>query len=304
LAKWRFDNVRTSFAVPESRLRDPLFNTLRSHGLRNQFEAHTADGLRSCFRNGEVDLVITMPEVLAGDLGPTLQNMRHSQLGENPFVIVMTLLENPDPSLVRTLIDAGTDDVLVLPLAPAQVLERLDSFILGRKPFAVTHDYVGPDRRTADRPEGQLVTSLDVPNPIRSQVVPNADKTPLADQIRKANERINVHKMKCYAAQVTYLVDHIVAAYAHPDGQADLLTHAAGLGVVAEDLSVRMNRSGFAHAGELAMSLCALCERLAQADRQARSSEVEILPTLSRAIQRIFDEDPALLSWVDTVEAI
>lgn len=304
MARWRFDNVRTSFAVPESRLRDPLFHTLRSHGLRNQFEAHSAEGLRSCFKSGEVDLIITMPEVMEGDLGPTLQKMRHSRLGENPFVIVVTLVENPAPNLVRHLIDAGTDDVLLLPLAPMQLLERLDGFVIGRRPFMVTHDYVGPDRRCGERSDGQPVTVMDVPNPLRSQVIPNADRTPLADQIRHANERINVHKMKCYAAQVAYLVERIVGLHGTSDGHAEMMVHAASLGTVAEDLSVRMHQTGFAHAGELAMSLCALCGRLSQPDRQARDAEVGILPTLARAIQRIFAEDPELLSWVDTVEAL
>lgn len=304
MARWRFDNVRTSFAVPESRLRDPLFQSMRSHGLRNQFDAHSAEGLYSCFKSGEVDLIITMPEMMGDALGPTLQQMRHCRLGENPFVIVVTLVENPAPNLVRHLIDAGTDDVLLLPLAPIQLLERLDGFVLGRKPFIVTHDYIGPDRRTGDRSDAHPVSVMTVPNPMRSQVIPNADKTPLPDQIRHANARINVHKMKCYAAQVTYLVERIVGAYSVPDSHAEMLGYAADLGTVAEDLSVRMRQSGFAHAGELAMSLCALCGRLARADRQARDAEVGILPTLARAIQRIFDEDPALLSWVDTVEAL
>jgi DNA-binding NarL/FixJ family response regulator len=303
LTRWRFDNVRASFAVPEHRLRDPLFQTLRSHGLRNQFEAHTAEGLHTCFKSGEMDLIITMPEVMGGNLGPTLQNMRHSRLGDNPFAVVVTLVENSEPELVRHLIDAGADDVLLLPVSPAQVLERLDGFVVGRKPFMVTHDYVGPDRRNANRPDAQPTASIEVPNPMRCQVIPNAHNTPLAEQIRKANERINVHKMKCYATQISYLAEQIVKDYNRSDGHDDMLAHAVGLGAVAEDLALRMSQSGFAHAGELASSLCALCDRLGRADRRARDVEVGILPTLTRAIQRIFDEDPLLLSWVDTVEA-
>jgi DNA-binding response OmpR family regulator len=285
-------------------MRDPLFHTLRSHGLRNQFDAHTANGLRTGFRNGDMDLIITTPEVMAGDLGPTLQKMRHSRLGENPFVVVITLVDNADPDLVRQLIEAGADDVLLLPIAPSALMERLDGFVIGRKPFVVTHDYVGPDRRLGDRIDSQPAATLEVPNPVRWQVVPNSDKTPLSDQIRHASARINVHKMKCYAVQVAYLVEHIVDAYVRPEGHIEMLTHAANLANVSEDLAFRMSHSGFAHAGELALSLCSLCGRLARADRQARDVEVEILPTLARAIQRIFDEDPALLSWVDTVEAL
>ena len=143
------------------------------------------------------------------------------------------------------------------------------------------------------------MTTIDVPNPVRWQVVSNADSTPLKDLIRNANSRLNVQKMKCYAAQITYLVDHIVAAYIEPNGQSEMLLHAASLAAVAEDLARRMRDTGFAHAGELATSLAALCERLARADRHARQAEIDILPTLARAIQKIFDEDPNFcLGWI------
>ncbi len=290
--------------MPEARLGDPLFQSLRGHGLRNQFSAHTAQGLRSGFESGGIDLVITVPEVMEGSLGTTLQEMRHSRLGENPFVVVVTLVDTADADLVRDLIDAGADDVLRLPLSPAQVLERLDGFVVGRKPFVVTHDYVGPDRRGGDRPGTQPAATLAVPNPVRWQVVPNSDRVPLPEQILNANARINVHKMKCYAVQVAYLVEEIVLAHGRVGGHAALLEQSAELALVAADLSLRKSRSGFAHAGELAQSLHALCLRLARSDRQARDIEVEILPTLARAIQRIFDEDPAVLSWIDTVEAL
>ena len=41
---------------------------------------------------------------------------------------------------------ADSDDLLLMPVAPAQVMTRIDNLMQGRKPFIVTHDYIGPDR--------------------------------------------------------------------------------------------------------------------------------------------------------------
>ncbi|HLN25568.1 MAG TPA: hypothetical protein VK558_16460 [Patescibacteria group bacterium] len=291
LNTWRFDKVRALLAIPDRALMSSVRHAVGARGLRMMQEASTLDDVHSGLKAGHVDLLITTPELQGGDFGQMLQEMRHHRIGENPYIIVMTLMENPVPALVKRVVDCGTDDVLLMPQLPAQVVARLDGFVAARKQFVITHNYIGPDRRTGERPGCQPAPRLEVPNPVRWQVVANADRNSLERSIHQTNLRINIHKMRRYSLQVSYLIERIVEAYNAPDSQAEMLADASSLGGVAEDLARRMETTIFAPGVELVLSLRALCDRLRREDRVARRAEVEILPTLARAIQRLFDDE-------------
>jgi DNA-binding response OmpR family regulator len=288
---WRFDKVRALLAIPDRALMSSVRHSIGARGLRMMQEAATLEDVHTGLKAGHVDLLITTPELQGGDFGQMLQEMRHHRIGDNPYVIVMTLMENAVPAMVKRVVDCGTDDVLLMPQLPAQVVTRLDGFVASRKNFVITHDYIGPDRRTGERTGAMPAPRLEVPNPVRWQVVANADRNSLERSIHQTNLRINIHKMRRYSLQVTYLVERIVEAYNAPDSQAEMLADANSLGLVAEDLGRRMSATIFAPGAELVLSLGALCDRLRREDRIARRREIEILPTLARAIQRLFDDE-------------
>jgi DNA-binding response OmpR family regulator len=284
-------------------MRRSVRHSLVNQGLKHCQEVDGIEGVCNVLKGGQTDLLVTAPDIEGGDLGRLLQDMRHNRIGDNPFIVVMTLLDSPDPQRVQRVVDTGVDDVLVMPMPPLQIVGRLNNFVIGRKPFVVTHDYVGPDRRSADRPGRASAPLIEVPNPIRWQVVINSDAASLASQIREATARINVHKMKCYSGQIIYLAERIVKAY-HFDRRDEIPSNADRLVHISEDLAQRMGGTSFAVGCELVASLHELGTRLARIDRMPRDVEVEILPTLSGAIQRVFDDDPAVASWTDLATVI
>ncbi len=300
MAKWRYDNVRAVFAVTNDELRRTVRQSLRGFGLRNCEDVVTVGALEGRLQLNDLDLLITTPELGGIDLGGLLQEMRHGRLGTNPFLIVVTLLDTPCPDTARRVVDSGTDDLLLMPLSTAQLVERLDNFVISRRPFVVTHDYVGPDRRTGDRPGNDTLLRIEVPNPIRYQVVANADGVPLEEQIRDATERLNVQKMKCYGGQINYLAGRIMAAFTETDCQANILPDVRALNEMGCDMVRRIAGTNFVHSIELVTALCALCDRLSEPNRKPKTAEIGILPTLAKAIERMLDEDPAAISWAKT----
>jgi len=129
-----------------------------------------------------------------------------------------------------------------------------------------------------------------VPNPIRWQVVANADRKSLDQQIRDASLMISMHKMRRFCIQIDWLVDRIVRSY-FGGNPAEVIALAGSLGSISDELMFRMKGTVYMQATELVVSLKALSERLAREDRQAKPAEVEILPSLARAVQLIFDDD-------------
>lgn len=287
---WRYDNVRAMLAIPDRAIRNSVRTSLQNRGLRNLIEAQDITDIHAGIQGGDLDLLLTAPDIPGGDVSRMLQEMRHSRIGDNPFSIVMTLLECPSQDLVRRVVDSGTDDLLLMPMLPIQMVGRLDNFVSGRKQFVITHDYIGPDRRTSDRPGTMPAPRVDVPNPIRWQVVSNSDRASLKSMVRDASLRINMHKMRRYCLQISYLSERIIAGFFDGTDLALLQADAAALSTVAEDLGRRMQDTIYMHGIDLILSLNALALKLTIKDRPPRQVEVEILPTLARAIQRMFDD--------------
>lgn len=300
MAKWRYDNVRALCAGTDPRLRASLRHAFGNQGMRGFKEVDNIGDLHSHLVGGEVDLLVTTLDMGGSDVGALMQQLRHARVGENPFVIVVTLLETPDPVQAKRAVDAGTDDLLLMPFQPAQLLERLDGFVFGRKPFVVTHDYIGPDRRGADRTAAASAPRLEVPNPVRWQVVANASGPTLKEQVRDATDRLNVHKMKSYGGQICFLAERIAATFGETASQGVIMPDIGALAEVGDDLARRMANTNFAEATELVVSLSALCERIGREGRAPKAHEVGILPSLSRTIRRVLDEDPEAVSWSET----
>lgn len=53
----------------------------------------------------------------------------------------------PPPELIREIVDAGADDILLHPTSRNLLKERIDTLTLDREPFVVSARYIGPDRR-------------------------------------------------------------------------------------------------------------------------------------------------------------
>jgi len=98
------------------------------------------------------------------------------------------------------------------PFTTEQLGARVDALITARKPFIETESYLGPDRRSPDRPSPERLRggeqSVEVPNALRAQVEDRPDLAPSPDAIEVARislERIkitNVARRICVIAKV------------------------------------------------------------------------------------------------------
>jgi hypothetical protein len=300
VARWSFENVRVALALPSKEMISQVGQSLRANGLRRCFAVFGIEALRAHLAGGDVDLLITVPELEGSDVARVVQDLRHGKVGDDLFTIIITLLENASPASVQWVVESGTDDLLLFSTFADQLGERLDNFVLGRKPFVVTHDYVGPDRRPSHPKFSASAPRLEVPNPVRWQVVANSESTSYKQLVRDARDRINVHKIKSYGGQLVFLADRIIKAYAAEPGRKAIAPDVGNLDSVAHDLVARMSGTKYTEADELVKSLQALCARLNRQDRDIKPAEVEILPVLTRVIGSVFDQDPEAVSWEKT----
>jgi len=127
-----------------------------------------------------------------------VSRIRKSDLGANPFQVIILTSFELDAEGLGAALDSGADDLLIRPLSNGMIQRRVKTLVEARKDFVVASDYIGPDRRSdPDRPS--QVELVKVPNSLRDRVEkgPNsAGKT--AKQIAVMREQVaaeHLHRM-------------------------------------------------------------------------------------------------------------
>ncbi len=305
MKEFRFDSVRLLLAIADGRRRQELKKALAGQGFRQILDAADhAPALDVVVRNA-VDVMVIDVDLPGGDACTLVDQLRHHKIGNNPFLVTLVLAGAPTEAVVRRVIDSGVDDLLVEPIGPDALIQRIKALARGRKPFVVTHDYIGPDRRHSPRAGGPNVTLVDVPNPLRSKAVANSDTKSLQRLIDTAAARINQQKMERHAVQIGYLAEQVARHFTdgrltarEPGVLALIVDNLRRMAVVADDLGQRMRGTRHAHVAALALSLIGITERviaaIAQPSGQPRDggtlrSDVELVPKIALALSRAFD---------------
>jgi len=289
MAEVRYDQVSLALGEPNPYLRQALKMALAQKGLTRLTDCHTMEAIEQVLGSPSLDVLICDVELQGGDFCQIIHRMRHHQLGVNPFLLVIATTGLADSALIRRVIDSGVDDLLLKPLSVETVQDRLSLLAKGRKPFVVTHDYIGPDRRKGDRPgEGMGTPQIEVPNTLYSKLVEGKTHAEMQKIIDEATSQLNTHKMQRYSVQVSFLVQRILANHGKSE-MGDIYTDdCRTLQNVSEDLSRRLRGTVYAHVGELAATLTGLVQRFNAVGYKVTPVDLELLGKLSQAIRRAF----------------
>lgn len=163
-----------------------------------------------------------------------------------------------------------------------------DLLIEARKPFVVTTDYVGPDRRkTSDRED--TIPRVEVPNPLRAKAIGTKDIALDQKAMADAIANINLRKLERYAVQIGVLTELIVPAYESGAFDQSVKDHVDQLMYVAEDTSRRLVGTKYIHIFELCDSLLSVVDSIAASGDAAQPKDLKLLPNLAKAIEKTFD---------------
>jgi DNA-binding response OmpR family regulator len=267
-----------------------LKGALYSIGFRAIAETASFIKLHDLIEQDAIDLLVTSSELEDNDVGFLISEMRNHRLGSNPFLVVITLLANAEPEYVKRVIDSGCDDLLLTPVQPDQLILRIQKLTRTRKPFVVTHDYTGPDRRTKARSFAQQSAPLlEVPNPLKVRAETSGlDSTRLNRMIAEGAVTMNRLKIERYAVQIEWLVTHIHASIRDGVGATAeaLPPHTSKLVVVASDMIKRLEGTPAASHIAPVAELLLTAKRLDEDPAQVPFAEMERLNTLAKIIAR------------------
>ncbi|WP_259781714.1 response regulator [Aestuariispira ectoiniformans] len=120
-------------------------NVLNQAGFSNVQELKTQEDIRAAFVKAVPDLLILDSSM--EDVTGLIRDIRFNRAGVDPFMPIFVTLWNPSSEDIKAIVQSGPDDILVKPLAPKTLLDRIKTVIQSRKVFVFTENYVGPDRR-------------------------------------------------------------------------------------------------------------------------------------------------------------
>lgn len=194
-------------ANPQSR--QGIKGGLHMQGFREIDDVSNANDLRKKVGEGNYDLILLDGSLGVPDIASTIKDIRHGDTTVSPFCVIFCVIDQPDPKTLELLADAGLDDVLVKPIALGNVIDRVERRTKARKPFVVTLNYVGPDRRSSRRPLGEEIPLVDVPNPLTYKALRLPDEKDYADSVQSALARIETLKIERHAVQINWLCQKI-----------------------------------------------------------------------------------------------
>ena len=203
LTKIDYSKIRALVCEPSGIIRQGIRLALNNMGVREVKEASTFLAAHKACEEGDHHFLILNQEIEQNDATFIHRDVRLGSLGRDPFILTVMILSSPEEPRVRAAMDSGPEDLLLIPFAPDQIMSRLKVLVERRKPFVVTHDYIGPDRRTAPRPGATSATQFPVPNPARAQAI----SIPPEHYDRQKNDAIKViavERIKCLSGSIDW----------------------------------------------------------------------------------------------------
>jgi two-component system phosphate regulon response regulator PhoB len=275
--------VRALVCEPSGLLRQGIRLALNNVGIRAIIEANTFLAAHKACEEGEHDLLIINQEIEANDASYILRELRSGKLGKDPFVVTVMLLASREEPRVRAAMDAGPDDLLLIPFAPDQLMNRMRVLVDRRKPFVVTHDYIGPDRRSAPRPGVTSATQFQVPNPMRARGLGVAHEQ-YQKQKTDMVATIAVERIKRLAATIDWECNALTVSFR--DGKANGESNFRSLiklDSVCEELIARVTKT-LGHTTDLINSYLLDIRKLKNTPSNITISDIDNLATTGRKI--------------------
>ena len=137
-----------------------------------------------------------------------VQAVRRGRCGADPFVPIILTSWRASVKHVEGIVSSGADDLLMHPFSTAQLFERVRMLVRSRKPFVMTEDYFGPDRRKIeDRPEDACV--VPVPNALQASVEGREDVAPSRAAIEYSFRRLERVKVRNTARRIAWIAEDL-----------------------------------------------------------------------------------------------
>jgi DNA-binding NarL/FixJ family response regulator len=280
---FHFEHTTLIHADPMPASRNTVRAMLFEMGFGKVIKAGSLAEVREKLEEFPADLLICDLDLgdAEGDLCDLISAVRHGEQGTDPFVPVLATCWEPDSEQIQRVVNSGIDGVRMLPLSSDRLGGAIETLVERRRPFVVTSDYVGPDRRLVARADDGTISGITVPNSLRAKAKRIGEEA----SFKQCLETVNEQKVERHAYQIAYLVHLICQHYRENQPGGGVAQHLERLRDVALDLVQRIGVTKYAHQTDLCNSLVQVAEQVRARIEVPRGQDLELLTQLSLAIE-------------------
>lgn len=239
-----FSEVSLVIAESDKARLQALRSTLYFLGFRETEWVETAAELEAAVARVQPDLVVTADVLPDGPTGRYIQRLRRGLTKADPFTPVISILSEASPDAVRRGINSGADDLIIHPWPQGYLDQRLEKLVAERKPFVVTSDYVGPDRRAEHR-AGSGGRTVAAPNILGLRAVERRPRAEIQAELAGARANMEAQRLMALVELLVRLTGDIEQAAANGSaGSTDARTTVDRLIAAASEAAGLAPRCG------------------------------------------------------------
>lgn len=289
-AQHSYQNVRTVLFEDDSDVRQTIKSTLAQDTFIQTIATSTLKTAQSAIFNGEADLMIVDIDGDNDEVCALMWKIRHNRIGENPFPVSIALSNNSNFRHVRQAVDSGFDVMLLKPFSMTKLLDRVHHLMQHRPPFAVTSDYIGPDRRRPERNNGNRGTNklITVPNPLAIMASGGVSVPQMKQAIKEGITVVNERRVQANGEKANEIIEELASRYLLGKLDEKFGHGLKRLNIIGKDMNRRLRRSKFSHVAELCDTMHTVVSRMLEAPLKPEVKDMELLQNLGNAIDRAF----------------
>ena len=222
-SNYNFDEVEIVLFAPAPAMRRTIREALNSVVIRGIRDYLAVEQAREAIITYNPDLFICDLDQNQDAICSIIADIRHGNIGTNPFMVIMLLTWDPEVNAVNFAMQTGVDDIVMMPISVRLLEQRIDKMINNRKRFVATEDYVGPERRAQSSEEEEVDGSNNfaVPNSLRHKTTGDESAAAHKDVIEDATQLITQHRLTELTTQVSALATRAKNQAKKPNGDSN-----------------------------------------------------------------------------------
>jgi DNA-binding NarL/FixJ family response regulator len=288
-------NVKIVIADSDMYTCQGLRNALADDGYGDVRAVGRLAVLRDILMTAVVDLLVLDIDLPDGDAIALARDIRRGKIGRNPFLPIILLTWASAPEVVLRVVSSGVDLILVKPLSTGQLFSRIEGLIADRKPFVVTADYMGPDRRSREMSENTQF--YNVPNTLKDKIEGRpVDPTALSTEINAALQAMNNSRMAQAGLKLAGAIDGLCRRF-ESKATEDIYDEIARIGHLVRDIA----GLGGPDIRTLCKSLIKTLNQIGDNADTVDAKQIELLRPLSHSILLAANPDLSLHPVMDEI---
>ncbi len=283
--KDRLGEVELYLGESNEQVREGMRSTMRDYGLRRTRSFARMADLIAAIKEAPPDLLI-----VSDDLGPLIfdavRDIRHFKIGRNPFLMITLMVSAESDGGVKRAMLAGADDVMIKPVAPGRMMDRVAHITNNRVPFIATNDYLGPERRRASDARPPQIRQLHVVNTLKATIEGNRlSMAELSRAVEGNMKEVMSARLDSHGLKLDWVCSHILKAYAEKRIDKELKERLLILVSVLEDAGRTAVGLGEWDLSQICTQMARQVEEMAESYEDPTSLQFGTIQKLTKAFE-------------------